>query len=155
MSPPRGKRGTCLMRAGFLSTHPTCCSKRERLVRLYLKKVGKRKTKSFHLNVSHFKTKSLFTTPVSHRPLDKTMAKVRSPKWKFTNLLWLILMQPSLDRKEIKPVNPKGNHTWIFIHWKDWGWSCSDSATWYEQPTHWCWERLRAKEEGSGRGWNS
>ena len=28
-----------------------------------------------------------------------------------------------LDCKEIKPINPKGNQPWIFIHWKDWCWS--------------------------------
>ena len=32
-------------------------------------------------------------------------------------------------------------------------------ATWCEEPTHWekswCWERLRAREEGSNRGWDS
>ena len=43
------------------------------------------------------------------------------------------------------------------IHWKDWCWSWSSStlATWCEEPTHWkrpwCWERLRAEEEGSRR----
>ena len=45
------------------------------------------------------------------------------------------------------------------IHWKDWCWSWSSSilVTWYEQLTHWkspwCWERLRAEEEGV-RGWH-
>ena len=63
--------------------------------------------------------KALFTTLVFHRPLEKTMAKVRSTTWKLTNLLGLILMQLSLDRKEIKPVNPKGNQPGIFTHWKD------------------------------------
>ena len=44
------------------------------------------------------------------------------------------------------------------IHWKDWRWSWSSStlATWCKEPTHWkrawCWERLRAGEEG---GWQT
>ena len=46
------------------------------------------------------------------------------------------------------------------IHWKDWCWSWrSDTlATWCKEPTHWkrpwCWERLRAKGEEGGRGWD-
>ena len=45
----------------------------------------------------------------------------------------------------------------IFIHWKDWSWSWSSStlATWCEEPAPWkrpwCWERLRARGEGSNR----
>ena len=42
------------------------------------------------------------------------------------------------------------------IHWKDWSWSSSTWATWYKEPIHWkkpcCWERLKAKGEGCGRG---
>ena len=34
--------------------------------------------------------------------------------WCFRNVLEKTLESP-LDRKEIKPVNPKGNHPWIFI----------------------------------------
>ena len=46
-----------------------------------------------------------------------------------------------------------------FTHWKDlcWSWSSNTLTTWYEESTHWkrpwCWERLKAKEEGS-RGWD-
>ena len=46
------------------------------------------------------------------------------------------------------------------IHWKDWYWSWSSNilATWCEEQTHWkrpwCWERLRAGEEGDDRGWD-
>ena len=43
-------------------------------------------------------------------------------------------------------------------HWKDWCWSWNSStlATWCKELTHlkrpWCWERLRAEEEGDNRG---
>ena len=53
--------------------------------------------------------------------------------------------------KEIKPE----------YSWKDWCWSWSSStlATWCKKLTHWkrpwCWERLKAKEEGDSRGWDS
>ena len=45
------------------------------------------------------------------------------------------------------------------IHWKDWCWSWSSNtlAIWCEELTHWkrpwCWERLRAEEEGD-REWD-
>ena len=37
-------------------------------------------------------------------------------------------------------------------------WSSNTLATWYKEPNHWkrpwCWERLKAKGEGSDRGWD-
>ena len=44
---------------------------------------------------------------------------------------------------------------------KDWCWSWNSNllATWCEELTHlkrpWCWERLRAEEEGDAGGWDS
>ena len=46
------------------------------------------------------------------------------------------------------------------IHWKDWCWSRSSNTlvTWCEDLTcwerSWCWERLKAKEEGVSRRWD-
>ena len=61
-----------------------------------------------------------------------------------------------LDCK-IKPVNPKGNQPWIFIGRTDA--EAEALATWWEVLTHWerpwCWERLQAKGERGGRGWDS
>ena len=41
---------------------------------------------------------------------------------------------------------------------KDWCWSSNTLATWNEEMTHckrlWCWKRLKAKGEESGRGWD-
>ena len=65
-----------------------------------------------------------------------------------------------LDSKEIQPVHPKGNQSWIF-HWKDWclSWSSNTLAIWCEELTHWkrpwCWERLKAGGEKDSRGWDS
>ena len=63
---------------------------------------------------------------------------------------WRRLLSP-LDCKEIQPVSPKGNQSWIFI-----GYSSNTLATWCEELTHWkrpwCWERLKAGEEGNDRG---
>ena len=49
---------------------------------------------------------------------------------------------------------------WCKPHWKDWYWSWNSNtlATWCKELTHlkrpWCWERLRAGEEGDNRGWD-
>ena len=55
----------------------------------------------------------------------------------------------SLYSKEIKPVNPEGNQTWIFIGWTD------DE---FEAPVIWppdAKSRLLGKEhDGSDRGWD-
>ena len=46
------------------------------------------------------------------------------------------------------------------IHLKDWcqSWNSNTLATWWEELTHlkrpWCWERLKAGEEGDDRGWD-
>ena len=59
--------------------------------------------------------------------------------------------------KQIKPVNPKGNQPWILIGRTDAETQAPTLATWCEELTHWkrpwCWERLRAGEEGN-RGWD-
>jgi len=71
---------------------------------------------------------------------------------------WRRLLKSPLDCKEIQPVHPKENQSWI--HWKDWCWSWNSNtlATWCEELTHlkrpWCWERLKAGGEGDDRGWD-
>ena len=66
-------------------------------------------------------------------------------------------LQSPLDCKEIQPVHPKGNQSWIFIGRTD-----------AEAPVLWppdvkngligkdpdCWERLKAGGEGGNRGWD-
>ena len=48
----------------------------------------------------------------------------------------------------------------LSVHWKDWCWSWNSNtlATWCEELTRqkrpWCWERLKAGEEGDDRGWD-
>ena len=70
---------------------------------------------------------------------------------------WFVMLEKTLssllDSKDIKLVNPKGKST-LNIYWKDWCWSWSSNtlATGCNEPTHWkrhwCWERLKAGEEG-------
>ena len=69
-------------------------------------------------------------------------------------------LESPLDSKEIKPVHPKGNQSWMFIGRTDadWSWNSNTLATWFEELTHgkrpWCWERLKAEGEGHDRGWD-
>ena len=57
-----------------------------------------------------------------------------APKnWCFWSVVLEKMLQSPLDCKEIQPVHPKGNQSWI-SHWKDWCWSWSSNtlATWWE-----------------------
>ena len=59
--------------------------------------------------------------------------------------------------KEIRPVNPKANQSWIFIGRADAEAEAPDTlATWCEALTYWkrhrCWGRWRAGGEGDDRG---
>ena len=76
---------------------------------------------------------------------------------------WTVVLEKTLksplDCKEIQPVHPKGDQSWMFIG-RDWCWSWNSNtlATWCEELTHWqrpwCWERLKAGGEGTDRGWD-
>ena len=81
------------------------------------------------------------------------------PNWCF----WIVViektLESSLDRKEIKPANPKANQPWIFIGRTDaeaetpilWP---PDAKSWLIRKDLWCWERWRARREEGNRGWN-
>ena len=90
--------------------------------------------------------------------LDYTESWV--PKnWYFWTVVLEKTLESPLDCKEIQPVHPKGDQSWVFI-WKDWCWSWNSntSATWCKELTHlkrpWCWERLKTGGEGDIRGWD-
>ena len=60
-------------------------------------------------------------------------------------------LQGPLDCKEIQPVHPKGDQSWMFIGRTDAGsWSSNTLATWGKELTQW--KRLRARGEEGGRG---
>ena len=79
--------------------------------------------------------------------------------WCFWTVVLEKTLESPLDCKEIKPVNPKGNQSWIFIGRTD---AEADAPilwpTWCEELTHlkrpWGWERLKAGGEGDDRGWD-
>ena len=79
--------------------------------------------------------------------------------WALKNgCFWTVVLEKTLesplDCKEIKPVHPKGNQSWIFIGRADA--EAPALAAWYEDLTHqkrpWCWERLKAGRDGDNRG---
>ena len=78
--------------------------------------------------------------------------------WCFWTVVLEKTLESPLDCKEIQPVHPKGDQSWVFIR-------RTDAET--ETPIlghlmrrtdslkrSWCWERLKAGGEGDGRGWD-
>ena len=80
-----------------------------------------------------------------------------APKnWCFWTVVLEKTLESPLDCKEIQPVHPKGNQSWIFIGRTDaeaqtairWP---SDGKNWFIGKD-WCWERLKAGGERDDRG---
>ena len=84
--------------------------------------------------------------------------------WALRNwCFWIVVLEKTLesllDCKEIQPVHPKGNQSWIFTGRSDAeAETLNTLATWWEELTYvkrsWCWERLKAGGEGEDRGWD-
>ena len=80
-----------------------------------------------------------------------------APKnWCFWTVVLEKTLESPMDCKEIQPVHPKGNQSWIFIGRTDaetpivWP---PDGKNWLFGKKPWCWERLKAGGEGDDRGW--
>ena len=78
--------------------------------------------------------------------------------WCFWTVVLEKTLESPLDCKEIQPVHPKGDQSWVFI-----GRTAVEAETPILWPpdaklTHlkrpWCWERLRAGGEGGNTGSN-
>ena len=71
---------------------------------------------------------------------------------------WTVVLEKTLesplDCKEIQPVHPKGNKSWMFIGRTDV--EAETLIFWCEELTHlkrpWCWERLKVGGKGEDRG---
>ena len=83
-----------------------------------------------------------------------------APKnWCFCTVVLEKTLESLLDCKEIQPVHPKGNQSWIFIGWTDaeaeapilWP-PDAKKLTHLKRP--WCWARLKVGGEGDDRGWD-
>ena len=79
--------------------------------------------------------------------------------WCFWTVVLEKTLESHLDCKEIQPVHPKGNWSWIFIGRTDSEAETPNTlATWCEELTHlkrpWCWKRLKAGGDGDDGGWD-
>ena len=78
--------------------------------------------------------------------------------WCFWTVVLEKTLESPLDCKEIQPVHPKGNKSWVFIGRTDaeaetpilWP---PDAKCWLIGKD-WCWEGLGAGGEGDNRGWD-
>ena len=75
---------------------------------------------------------------------------------------WTVVLEKTLERplhcKEIQPVHPKGNQSWIFTGRTDAEANSDTLATWCKELTHWkrtwCQGKLKVGGEGDDRGWD-
>ena len=78
--------------------------------------------------------------------------------WCFWTVVLEKTLESLLDCKEVKPVNPKGNQSWIFI-------GRTDAEAKFQYFDHlmqrndlfespWCWERLKARGAEDNREWD-
>ena len=76
--------------------------------------------------------------------------------WCFWTVVLEKTLESHLDCKEIHPIYPKGDLSWVFIGRTDV--EAETPILWCEELIHckwpWCWERLRAGGEGDDRGWD-
>ena len=82
-----------------------------------------------------------------------------APKnWCFWTVVLEVTLESPLDCKEIQPVHPKGNQSWIFIGRTDAEAETpillpTDAKNWLTRKAR-CWERLKMGGEGDNRRWD-
>ena len=78
--------------------------------------------------------------------------------WCFWTVVLEQTLESPLDCKEIQPVHPKGDQSWVFICRLMLKLKLQYFGHWCEELTHlkrpWCWERLRGGGEGGNGGWD-
>ena len=83
-----------------------------------------------------------------------------TPKnWCFWTVVLEKTLESPLDCKEIQPIHPKGDQSWVFIGRTDveaetpilWP---PDAKSMSHLKRPWCWERSRGGGEGNNRGWD-
>ena len=99
-----------------------------------------------------FSSSNVWMWELDHK--ESWMAK----NWCFWTMVLEKTLESPLDYKEVKPVNPKGNQSLIFIGRIDAEAETLTLAIWCKELTPWkrpwCWERLKAGEEGDNKGWD-
>ena len=72
--------------------------------------------------------------------------------WCFWTVVLEKTLQSPLDCKEIQPIHPKGDQSWVFIGRTDVETKTNTLATWCEEVTHLkrplCWKKLKAGRKG-------
>ena len=110
------------------------------------------------LTIVHI-VKAMFYPVVMYRYESWTIKKAEHQRnWWFWTVVLEKPFESHLDCKEIKPVSPKGNQLWILIGRTDaeveapnlWLPEAKKQLTGKD----WYWDRLRARGEGSDRGWD-
>ena len=79
--------------------------------------------------------------------------------WCFWTVVLEKTLESPLDWKEIQPVHPKVDLSWVFIGRTDveaetpvlW---TPDAKSWLIWKRRWCWEKLKAGGERYNRGWD-
>ena len=78
--------------------------------------------------------------------------------WCFWTVVLENTLESPLDCKEIQPIHPKGNQSWVFIGRTDV--EAETPIFWPPDVKSWliwkapCWERLKVGGEGDDRGWD-
>ena len=72
--------------------------------------------------------------------------------WCFWTVVLEKTLESPLDGKEMQPVHPKGNQSWVFIGRTDV--EAETRILWWPVKRPWCWEGLRAGGKGDDRGWD-
>ena len=89
-----------------------------------------------------------------------TIKKTELKNWCFWTVVLEKTLESPLDCKEIQPVCPKGNQSWMFIGKTDV--EAETPILWPPDAKSWLiwkdpdlgWERLKARGEGNDRGWD-
>ena len=66
--------------------------------------------------------------------------------WCFWTVVLEKTLESPLDFKEIQPLWPKGNQSWVFIEDWFWSWNSNTLATWWEELFIW-------KDPDAGKDW--
>ena len=103
------------------------------------------------------KAKNDWSNGVASHPQDSHATDCGN--WCFWTMVLKKTLESPMDCKEIQPVHPKGDQSWIFIGRTDAEAETPNTlATWFEEPIPWkrpwCWEKLKAGGEGDNRGWD-
>ena len=123
------------------------------------------RTKLTEVRYIYFELTSSFQSFFGNNILYCESWTVKKAEWQKNWYLQTVVLEKtpesSLDSKEIKPVNLKGDQPWIFTGRTDaeapavWTWSSSPlCASDDSLKSPWCWERSRAEGEEGIRGWD-